>query len=262
MGEFIFEYGIFLAKAVTVVASVGAILILIIGFSRRNPAEFGLTVEKLNDRYRDMTSVLQHAVLKKSAWKQYAKDEKKERKNQKKDGTGTDEQRRRLFVLDFKGDIRATGVKHLREEISAVVSVATAADEVVLRLENPGGTVHEHGLAASQLLRIKDSGIPLTVIVDKVAASGGYLMACIADRIIAAPFAVIGSIGSPGSDTEFQSGSGVTWSGLRADNGRQVQAYRDHVWQEQRRGSRQTQGRTGRSPPSVQRPCCKAAAEP
>jgi serine protease SohB len=83
----------------------------------------------------------------------------------------------------------------LREEISAVVSVATAADEVVLRLENPGGTVHEHGLAASQLLRIKDSGIPLTVIVDKVAASGGYLMACIADRIIAAPFAVIGSIG-------------------------------------------------------------------
>ncbi len=195
MGEFIFEYGIFLAKAVTVVASVGAILILIIGFSRRNPAEFGLTVEKLNDRYRDMTSVLQHAVLKKSAWKQYAKDEKKERKNEKKDGAGADEQRKRLFVLDFKGDIRATGVKHLREEISAVISVATAADEVVLRLENPGGTVHEHGLAASQLLRIKDSGVPLTVIVDKVAASGGYLMACIADRIIAAPFAVIGSIG-------------------------------------------------------------------
>ena len=195
MGQFIFEYGIFLAKAVTVVVSVGAILILVVGFSRRSPAQFGLTVEKLNDKYREMTHVLQHAVMKKSAWKQYAKDEKKERKHEKKDGAKEDEHRKRLFVLDFKGDIRATAVKDLREEISAVVSVAKATDEVVLRLENPGGTVHEHGLAASQLMRIKDSGIPLTVIVDKVAASGGYLMACIADRIVAAPFAVIGSIG-------------------------------------------------------------------
>lgn len=195
MGEFIFEYGIFLAKAVTVVASVGAILILIVGFSRKSPGEFGLTVEKLNDKYREMAKVLQHAVLKKSAWKQYAKDEKKGLKQQKKDEGAADKQRKRLFVLDFKGDIRATGVKHLREEISALVSVGTATDEVVLRLENPGGAVHDHGLAASQLMRIKDSGIPLTVIVDKVAASGGYLMACIADRVIAAPFAVIGSIG-------------------------------------------------------------------
>ena len=85
MGEFIFEYGIFLAKAVTVVASVGAILILIVGFSRKSPGEIGLTVEKLNDKYREMAKVLQHAVLKKSAWKQYAKDEKKGLKQQKKD---------------------------------------------------------------------------------------------------------------------------------------------------------------------------------
>lgn len=195
MGAFFFEYGIFLAKAITVVASVAAILILVIGFSRKSPNEFGLTVEKLNDKYRQMAKVLQHAVLKKSAWKQYAKDEKKELKDQKKEKGDAGGPRKRLFVLDFKGDIRATGVKHLREEISAVVAVGTAADEVVLRLENPGGAVHDHGLAASQLMRIKESGIPLTVIVDKVAASGGYLMACIADRIIAAPFAIIGSIG-------------------------------------------------------------------
>lgn len=194
MGEFFFEYGIFLAKAVTVVITVAAILILVAGFSRRGPSGDGLTIEKLNDKYREMADLLQHAVLNKEAWKKREKAEKKDRKKEDKAGAN-DADRKRMFVLDFKGDIRASGVAHLREEISAVVSVATEKDEVVIRLENPGGAVHEHGLAASQLIRIKDRGIPLTVVVDKVAASGGYLMACIADRVVAAPFAVIGSIG-------------------------------------------------------------------
>lgn len=193
MGDFIFEYGMFLAKAVTVVVTVAATLILIAGFSRRGPSGTGLTVEKLNDKYREMSDLLQRAVLNKAARKKHEKAEKKDRKQEEK--ADKKEDRKRVFVLDFKGDIRASAVTHLREEISAVVSVANAHDEVVLRLENPGGTVHEHGLAASQLLRIKSRGIPLTVIVDKVAASGGYLMACIADRVIAAPFAVVGSIG-------------------------------------------------------------------
>jgi len=195
MGEFIFEYGIFLAKAVTVVITVGAILILIAGFSRRSQERSGLTVEKLNDKYREQAEIIRHSVLNKAAWKKRSKEEKKERKKEEKEARGGDEHHKRLFVLEFKGDIRASAVSHLREEISSVVSVATEKDEVVLLLENPGGTVHEHGLAASQLLRVKNRGIPLTVIVDKVAASGGYLMACIADRLIAAPFAVIGSIG-------------------------------------------------------------------
>ena len=194
MGEFVFEYGIFLAKAVTVVITVGAILILVTGFSRRSQDRMGLVVEKLNDKYREQVNIVRQAVLDKTAWKKQSKKEKKEQKKEAK-AAKEEEHRKRLFVLDFKGDIRASAVSHLREEISAVVSVATGHDEVVLRLENPGGTVHEHGLAASQLLRIKSRGIPLTVIVDKVAASGGYLMACIADRLIAAPFAVIGSIG-------------------------------------------------------------------
>ena len=55
--------------------------------------------------------------------------------------------------------------------------------------------VHTYGLAASQLHRITRAGIPLTVSVDKGAASGGYLMACVANTIIAAPFAIIGAIG-------------------------------------------------------------------
>lgn len=195
MGEFLFDYGIFLAKAITVVVAVGAVLMLIAGVSRRGVAPTGLQVEKLNDRYRRLGNILQRAVLNKADWKKHAKEEKKLIKKRDKDSGKEASSRRRIFVLDFKGDIKASGVSHLREEVSAVLSTASAQDEVVVRLENAGGAVHEHGFAASQLLRVKKHDIPLTVIVDKVAASGGYLMACIADRIIAAPFAVVGSIG-------------------------------------------------------------------
>lgn len=194
MAEFFFQYGIFLAKAVTVVVAIAAVLIIATAFSRRQPQRGGLTVEKLNDKYRDTANILRKAVMNKAAWKKKAKEDKKDRKA--RDKTETDKsEKKRLFVVDFKGDIRATAVANLREEVSAILAVAGDSDEVVVRLENPGGAVHEHGLAASQLLRVKNKGVPLTVIVDKVAASGGYLMACIANRIVAAPFAVIGSIG-------------------------------------------------------------------
>ena len=123
MGEFIFDYGIFLAKAVTVVLSVAAILILIAAFTRRAPSRTGLVVEKLNDKYRQMSAILQQAVLNKAAWKKQEKEDKKKRKKEAKAATA-DDHRKRTFVLDFKGDIRASGVAHLREEISAVVRPA------------------------------------------------------------------------------------------------------------------------------------------
>lgn len=195
MTDFLLEYGMFLAKSITVVVSVGAVLILIAGLSRKAQTTPGLKVEKLNDRYREMTDTLQRAVLNKASWKKREKQEKREAKQHLKSATTKEDHRKRIYVLDFKGDIRATRVANLREEITAVIGVATDKDEVVVRLENPGGAVHEHGLAASQLQRIRERGIPLTAIVDKVAASGGYLMACVANRIIAAPFAVIGSVG-------------------------------------------------------------------
>ena len=112
-----------------------------------------------------------------------------------KEGTEAESQRNRVFVLDFNGDVRATEVSQLREEVTAVLSVANEGDEVLLRLESPGGVVHGYGLAASQLSRVVGQGLSLTVAVDKVAASGGYMMACIGTRILAAPFAVLGSIG-------------------------------------------------------------------
>ncbi len=195
MAEFFVEYGLFLAKAITIVIAIGIVLVFIAGLSRRAPGGAGLEVEKLNDKLKAAGDVVRRAMLNKAARKKHEKAEKKERKQAKKSATEDSDHRKRVFVLSFKGDIRASGVTSLREEISAVVSTATKDDEVVMCLENPGGAVHEHGLAASQLLRIKDHGVPLIVIVDKVAASGGYLMACIADRIIAARFAVIGSIG-------------------------------------------------------------------
>ena len=114
-----------------------------------------------------------------------------------KTATTTAEQQtdHRVFVLTFDGDIAASGVEALRQEVSAVLGAAQAGDEVVVRVESAGGAVHGYGLAASQLARIRSRGVTLTVAVDKVAASGGYLMAAVADRILAAPFAVVGSIG-------------------------------------------------------------------
>jgi serine protease SohB len=104
-------------------------------------------------------------------------------------------QKDRTFVIHFDGDTAASGVDFLSVEISAVLTMAGSNDEVVVCLESPGGMVHSYGLAASQMMRIRNKGIPLTAIVDRVAASGGYLMAAVANRILAAPFAVIGSIG-------------------------------------------------------------------
>ena len=139
-----------------------------------------------------MKQTLESELLGARERKAAAKARKREAKARKKAGSSD---RPRLFVLDFKGDLRASAVASLREEVTAVLAVARPEDEVLVRIENAGGLVNEHGLAASQLMRVRERGIPLTVSVDKVAASGGYLMACVADRIVAAPFAVLGSIG-------------------------------------------------------------------
>ena len=135
--------------------------------------------------------MLRKAVLNKDERKKEAKEEKKRDKAEAKQPSV----RPRSFVISFKGDLKASALPSLREEVSAVLDVASADDEVIVCLENHGGMVHEHGLAASQLVRIREKGIPLIVCVDKVAASGGYLMACVGTKVFAAPFAILGSIG-------------------------------------------------------------------
>ncbi|MDP6437638.1 MAG: protease SohB [Gammaproteobacteria bacterium] len=193
MTEFFIDFGLFFLKSVTVVAAIVAVIFAIVATSRGEGKLHGLNIEKLNDKYRKMAETLRHKMLSKSDWRKFEKQEKKDRKQEEKEAG--DESRKRVFVLKFKGDMRASEVDSLREEVTAVTAVATNDDEIVVCLENSGGTVHEHGLGASQLERIRSRGLCLTVIVDKVAASGGYLMASIANKIIAAPFAIIGSIG-------------------------------------------------------------------
>lgn len=189
MIEFIAEYGLFLLKVMTIVVAI--VIVLAAGAAAgRRATQDHLDVENLNKKYRKTADGLRSAVLKKDERKKQAKQDKKRQKAEEKRAS-----RPRSFVIDFKGDLKASGVAALREEVSAVLDVATHDDEVVVRLENHGGIVHEHGLAASQLARIRDRDIPLIVCVDKVAASGGYLMACVASKIYAAPFAILGSIG-------------------------------------------------------------------
>jgi serine protease SohB len=193
VSEFFAEYGLFLAELATLVV----LVLIVIGLiaSRRGGAPEGITVENLNRRLEDAADALKSAMAGKARGKKEAKARRKERKREERSRAKEDGQRPRLFVVDFKGDLRASASASLREEVTAILGVAADQDQVLLRLENPGGAVHEHGFAASQLLRLKRRGLRLTVAVDKVAASGGYLMACVGDHVIAAPFAVVGSIG-------------------------------------------------------------------
>jgi serine protease SohB len=190
MIEFLAEYGLFLLKVVTIVVGIVVVIAVAASAGRKSAAE-GLEVEHLNKKHEELAESLKSAVSSKSQRKSAAKAKKKKHKAESKQ----DKARPRSFVIDFKGDLKASAVPSLREEVSAILAVASDDDDVIVRLENHGGVVHEHGLAASQLARIRDRNIPLTVCVDKVAASGGYLMACVATKIYAAPFAILGSIG-------------------------------------------------------------------
>lgn len=195
MVEFFMSYGLFLAKIVTGLVAL-AIAIAIIGGSRKQVESNELVVTNLNKKYKALKDKLMNAVLDKKAQKHYLKEQAKAAKQEEKNQKNKSEQvKPKLYVLEFDGDIKASQVASLRDEITALLSVATPRDEIFLKLDNSGGIVHEHGLAASQLQRIKNAQLQLTVSVDKVAASGGYMMACVADKIIAAPFAIVGSIG-------------------------------------------------------------------
>lgn len=185
------QYGLFLAKALTTVC---AILVLTGGIAailrKGKTSDKGkLEIKKLNSKYQETTVSLQEEILPKTEYKKLIKA----RKKQTKASTGSS--RKRVFVIRFQGDIKASAVHSLREEVTALLGVATPTDEIVVCVESGGGLVSAYGLAASQLQRFKKRNIPLTVIIDKIAASGGYLMACVADQILAAPFAIIGSIG-------------------------------------------------------------------
>lgn len=193
--EILAEYGLFLAKVVTLLVSLVVVLGVIAAQKHngklQNLLGGNIRIKKLNTQFEEFEEDLKEAVLSQKQFKQEQQEKKKQEKQLKKQEL----KRPRMYFLDFDGDVEASQVENFRHEISAILTIATPEDEVVVNIESMGGMVHTYGLAASQLQRIRDAGIPLTVCIDKVAASGGYLMACVADKILAAPFAIIGSIG-------------------------------------------------------------------
>lgn len=217
--EFLTEYGLFLAKTITLLLAFLFIAMIVAANADRArheaKAKGFIVVTKLNEELENMKDDLRHAILEEDVLKQEDKEAKKKEKAERKarqkalkeslppqdsadasPGAGELADRKRVFVVNFDGDTEASAVEDLRQVVTAVLQVArSGVDEVMLRLESPGGMVHGYGLAASQLVRLRKHNIPLTVCVDKVAASGGYMMACIANHLIAAPFAYIGSIG-------------------------------------------------------------------
>ena len=209
--DYVFDYLMFLAQAVTVVVAIVVVASFVAGAkARQQGGDRGyLVVTKLNDRLRNLRYVMEDVLLTPQEAKRRHKSEQKLQKAEDKENAAKakkiakkpveevaeTDQPGRVFVVRFEGDVAATDVDNFRLEISAILTMAGANDEVVICLESPGGMVHSYGLAASQMMRVRNQGIPLTAVVDKVAASGGYLMAAVANKIVAAPFAVLGSIG-------------------------------------------------------------------
>ncbi|MGP1871334.1 MAG: protease SohB [Arsenophonus sp.] len=200
--EFLLSYGLFFAKTVTIFIIIILIPLVIFSFGQRKQNKKGdLRIIDLSKTYHERQREMQQIKMSDSQYKDWLKTYKKQRKIKEKEKKADSKSNQLttkkscFFIINFKGSMNAHEVSALREEITAILSIADNNDEVLLKLESQGGVVHGYGLAASQLNRLREKGLKLIVSVDKVAASGGYMMACVADYIVAAPFAIIGSIG-------------------------------------------------------------------
>ena len=192
--DFIVQYGVFLLKVITIVTAILLPILMIINSSKgRSVSEKGhLQIKNLSDQFENMGFAIQGTLMTPKALKKFRKElhkqKKKEEKNPAKD-------QQSIFVLNFNGDIQASEVDKLKHEINAILVSDTKCKEVVLKVESGGGSAYAYGLCAAELKRLVDNKIKLTVCIDKVAASGGYLMSCVATKIVAAPWALVGSIG-------------------------------------------------------------------
>ena len=192
--DFIAQYGVFLLKVITIVTAILLPILMIINSSKgKSVSEKGhLQIKNLSDQFENMGFAIQATLMAPKALKKFRKElhkkKKKEEKNPAKD-------QQSIFVLNFNGDIQASEVDKLKHEINAILVSDTKCKEVVLKVESGGGSAYAYGLCAAELKRLVDNKIKLTVCIDKVAASGGYLMSCVATKIVAAPWALVGSIG-------------------------------------------------------------------
>lgn len=218
--EFLADWGLFAVKLVTVLVFVFLLVSLLISLAMQAKAHNQDDKDKIKFKftnlfnfYKDNVDKLDAAIdefdesksdkEKKAYLKQKAKalktepqklrEEKTERiKKAEAQGEFCPEH---LYVIDFDGDARASQVDELTSKVNLILAKATDKDEVIIKLTSPGGVVNGYGLCASQLERIRNKGINLVACVDTVAASGGYMMACVASKIVAAPFSYVGSIG-------------------------------------------------------------------
>lgn len=186
--EAFIEFALFFGKILVVFIFVVALLLVATLLAAKSKHRPTIEVENLNEKNDELRHLMQAFLLDK---KDFKKQMKSETKAQKKEKT----KKPHVFHICFEGDLAASQVKEMRDEVTAILNVAQKGDEVVVSVESPGGMVSGYGLAAAELVRVRDAGLQLTVCVDKVAASGGYMMACTAHKIIAAPFAILGSIG-------------------------------------------------------------------
>lgn len=188
--QYLQQLGLFFGQTLIIVLAIVAVILTVAAAALKNKGSKAFEVEVMNDKIEDQKEALNSIIMNEDDFK---KEKKRLKKEAKEDAKTT---KKFSYLIDFlKGDVHASSVEHLREEINAVLTVAQKGDEVILRIESPGGVVHGYGLAAAQILRLREADLQVTVCVDKVAASGGYLMSCVAHQIIASPFAIIGSIG-------------------------------------------------------------------
>ena len=195
--EILTDYLIFLLKVFTIALAITIPLLIVIGSSKsKNQTRGKLSITNLTDKFEEMGNAVKGSVMNQKELKKFNKETSKEKKKKDKaKDNDKDKDTDSVFVLNFKGDIQASEVEKLKQEVNAILLSDTECKEVVIRVESGGGSAYAYGLCAAELKRLVDNEINLTVCIDKVAASGGYLMSCVATKIIAAPWAIVGSIG-------------------------------------------------------------------
>ena len=196
--ELLSEYGLFLLQTLTVVFAVLFVLVISTKLSGSDDAKGSIRVTDLSKKYAEQKHYVATEIKTALPGKKQSLLERIKQKFENKGdpvAADTTADKKLAVILEFKGDMKASQLSALREEVSAVLAMDRSPDCVLIKLTSPGGLVHTYGLASSQLSRFKDAGIKLVACVDMVAASGGYMMAVCADRIISAPFAILGSIG-------------------------------------------------------------------
>lgn len=188
--DYLYDISLFFLKSLIIV--VGLLVVILIPMIQSQKRKAGkkkkLELENLKNRFKPYIQEFHQAHMNKKKYKNYLKQLKK------KEPIESEKEKPNSFLISFTGDKMATQVESLRDEVSLILNIAKPEDEVILLLESPGGAVASYGLAASQLVRLRDR-LKLTICVDTVAASGGYLMASTGHQIISAPFALVGSIG-------------------------------------------------------------------